>query len=76
VCLGVGEYRARGVAEEGRVPDAQEAEEDGQVALEWGIFEVRVHRVRAVEESPHGGEAVLQREGQGPMKGGDWFTLY
>mmetsp|Transcript_41491 Transcript_41491/g.98322 ORF Transcript_41491/g.98322 Transcript_41491/m.98322 type:complete len:541 (-) Transcript_41491:159-1781(-) len=60
--LAVGQDGPGGESEEGRVPDGEEAHEDGEVLLKGRGAEVVVHVVGALQEALHSGEAVLQRQ--------------
>ena len=59
------------VAHEAEVPDAEEAQEDGEVRVEGRAEEVPVHRTRAREELVHEGEAVREREGHQARRAAD-----
>ena len=69
--LAVGQDGARRVPQEGRVPDAREAELHRQVLLERRVAEVLVHAPGAGQEALALGERVLQGQGEHADGGAD-----
>lgn len=59
------------VAQEAEVPDAEEAQEDGEVRVEGRAEEVPVYRTLSREELVHEAEAVREREGHQARRAAD-----